>query len=183
MPNNGILIVPTWDLIVIVGFIFFIVYSLILQKDKILTSLVAVYVSIVVTQTLGDKVAAFFMGNNFIGNFWIKANLDPFWVKIGLFFTIIIFFAIRSDIVVNMKKDNNGSIFMNLLYSISYTALLVSSVLTFLPGPLQNSFILQSRLANFLYQHQTWWVILPVILLLIGGYLNRGRRYGSQNEL
>jgi hypothetical protein len=175
MPTSGILVVPTWDLIVIVGFIFFIVYSLILQKEKILTSLVAVYISIVVTQTLGDKVAAFFMGNNFIGNFWIKANLSPFWVKIGLFFLIIIIFAIRSDLVVSMKKDISSSLLLNLLYSMSYATLLVSSILNFLPGPLQNSFIIQSRLANFLFLHQTWWVILPVILLIAGGYLNRNK--------
>jgi hypothetical protein len=181
MPTNGVLSVPTWDLIVIVGFIFFIVYSLILQKDKILASLVAVYVAIVVTQTLGDKVAAFFMGNNFIGNFWIKANLDPFWVKIGLFLIIVIFFAIRSDLVVSMKKDTSDSILLNLLYSISYAALLVTSILILLPVPLQNSFILQSRLANFLYQHQSWWVILPVILIIIGGYLTRGKNASANN--
>lgn len=179
MPTNGVLSVPTWDLIVIGGFVFFVVYSLILQKDKILTSLVAVYIAIVVTQALGDKVAAFFMGNNFIGNFWIKANLDPFWVKIGLFFLIVIIFAIRSDVVISMKKDITDSILLNILYSISYAALLVSSILVLLPVPMQNSFILQSRLANFLYQHQTWWVILPVILMILGGYLNRGR---SQNN-
>ena len=176
MTNSEVLIVPTWDLIVLVAFIFFVTYSLILQKERILTSIVALYMALVVTQTWGDKVAAFFMGQNFIGSFWIKANLDPFWIKMIVFFGIIIFFAIRSDLIVSMQRETRSSLIFNLLYSLSYGTLLVASVITFLPEITLNTFILQSKLASFLYQHMSWWVILPVILIILGGYWNRGRR-------
>jgi len=173
--QSGVLVVPTWDLIVIAGFIFFVAYTLILQKEKILTSLVSVYIASVVTQIWGDKVAAFFMGQNFIGSFFVKANLEPFWIKIIVFFAIIIFFAVRSDLVVSMQKDSRSSLMLNLCYSLSYASLLVASILNLLPQPMLNNFILQSRLGNFVYQHMSWWVLLPVILIIVGGYLNKSR--------
>ncbi len=176
MPTGGVLIVPTWDLVIVGALIFFSAYSLILQKEKILASIVALYVAIVVTQVWGDKVAAFFMGQNFIGSFWIKANLDPFWVKLAVFLGIIIFFAVKSDLVVSMAKDTPSSFLMTICYSLSYAALLATSILQLLPQPTLNAFILQSKLAAFLYSHMAWWVILPVILIIIGGYSNKPPR-------
>ncbi|MCD6194890.1 hypothetical protein J7K05_01650 [bacterium] len=173
MPTDGVLIVPKWDLIIVGILVFFAVYSLILQKEKILASIVALYVAIVVTEVWGDKVAAFFMGQNFIGSFWVKANLDPFWVKLTIFLGIIVFFAVRSDLVSSMAKDTPSSFLMILLYSASYTALLATSILKLLPQPTLNLFILQSKLASFLYTHLSWWVILPVALIIIGGYSNK----------
>jgi len=174
--QTGLLVVPTWDLIIVGSFIFFVAYTLILQKEKILTSLVAVYIASAVTQVWGDKVAAFFMGQNFIGSFFIKANFEPVWIKIIVFFLILIFFVMKSDLEVSMQKDSNASLVLNILYSLSYAALLTASILNLLPSPTLTNLVLQSKLANFIYNHISWWVILPVVLIILGGYWNREKR-------
>ncbi|MCD6422374.1 hypothetical protein J7L13_03445 [bacterium] len=170
MNGAEVVVMPRWDLFVLGGFFVVALFALLLQKEKLLVALMGLYVSLAVTQAWGDKIAAFFMGQNFIGSFWIKANLNPFWVKLIFFFLILFLFIYRSDLVVSVKNEPQSSFLLSSLYSLAFAVLLVSSILKLLPDPLANSIILQSKFASFLYIHYNWWVILPLILVIVGGY-------------
>ena len=71
---------------------------------------------------------------------------------------------------MSVKNEPQSSFLLSSLYSLAFAVLLVSSILKLLPDPLANSIILQSKFASFLYIHYNWWVILPLILVIVGGY-------------
>lgn len=162
--------VPTWDLFLILFFIIGVAYGFILQRDKTVITLISVYVALVITQVLTGPIQEFFAGDRTIlGQFFIKANVSTFTVQSVLFAGVIALVSAKSGI---SGRDSGGlmSPIEVFGFSVLNTALIASSIFYFMPEAMRAGFDETSRIAHFLIQYHIWWMILPVVLLIITGF-------------
>lgn len=163
--------VPTWDLFLILFFIIGVAYGFILQRDKTVITLISVYVALVITQVLTGPIQEFFVGDRTIlGQFFIKANVSTFTVQTVLFAGIIALVSAKSGI---SGRDSGGGLMSPIEvfgFSVLNTALIASSIFYFMPEAMRAGFDETSRIAHFLIQYHIWWMILPIVLLIITGF-------------
>lgn len=162
--------VPTWDLFLILFFIIGVAYGFILQRDKTVITLISVYVALVITQVLTLPIQEFFAGDRTIlGQFFIKANVSAFTVQTILFALTIALVSAKSGI---SGRDSGGmmSPIEVFGYSVLNTALIASSIFYFMPEAMRAGFDETGRIAHYLIQYHIWWIILPIILLVVTGF-------------
>lgn len=164
---------PTWDLFITLFFIIGVAYGFILQRDKVVLTTIAIYVALVITQTLTDPILQFFAGDRAILNqVFIKGVNNAFAVKSVLFAIVITVVTTKSG----LDGKSSGGLLTPvelLSYSFLNTALITSSIFYFMPEASRIAFAESSRLAAFVINHNTWWVILPIVLLIALG-IKRG---------
>ncbi len=166
---------PSVDVFIGLFFLFGVAYGLLFQREKIITTLCSVYVGIVVAENFSGTVFQFFNGNKVVANqLWIKSNASVSTVSIVLFLTTIL--LISSAISVRRRSDVNNSSLDNVLYSVLAVALVLSSVLTFLPDASRSHFMDVSAIARYLYNFKTLLVVLPPIVLVITGFRSKNTR-------
>lgn len=166
---------PTWDLFITLFFIIGVGYGFILQREKVVVTLVASYVALVVTQVLMPLFQQFFAGDKTLFNsIYLKANASPFVIQTALFAVLVVLLTVRSGLTGH--KTRGFLIPLEVLaYSALNSALIVATVLTFLPEDRQASLAATSKVAKFLMAYHTWWLVLPAILLVVTGFRHARR--------
>ena len=166
---------PSVDVFIGLFFLFGVVYGLLFQREKIIATLCSIYVGIVVAENFSGTVYQFFNGNKVVANqLWIKSNASSSTISIVLFLLTIL--LISSAIRVSRRSDSHNSSFNSVIYSILAVALILSSVLGFLPEASRNHFLEISKIAELLYNFRTLLIILPPIVLVITGFQGRNTR-------
>jgi len=168
------LVVPTWDLFITLFFVIGVGYGAIMQREKILSTLVSVYIGMAVATVWGPKVYAFLQGNNvFFNQLFIRTNASEFTVKTFIFAAIVVLLTIKGDFSVSLQKIEGfvSSIFV-FIYSFLNTGLIISTVIFFLPAAARQSMVMQSNLAEFVVDYRLAWVVLPALLMIVGGFLS-----------
>lgn len=166
---------PSWDLFLAVMFVVGIAYGFLLQRGKVILTLITVYVAILITQVLSPLVSGFFTGDKTVfGQFFIKANASPFTVKTALFILTIILLTTRSGLSSTGSRGLMAPIEV-LLFSGLNVALVISTIFSFMPPERQEVFKQASKLAKLIIERQTWWLLLPVVLLIVVGFRRRRR--------
>lgn len=167
------LTLPTWDLFLTLFFIIGVVYSFILQKDKVVVTLIAVYVALVVTSVLVTPVGEFFSGDRTILNrIFIKSNTNPFTISTLVFILTIALVSTKSGLA---GKNSGGMLspIELLAYSVLNTSLILSSILFFMPEGQRMAFDASSRIAHLLISYREYALLLPVALLIVSGFLHK----------
>lgn len=174
---------PSWDVFLTIFFIIGIAYGFLLQRDKIILSLVSVYIAIVVASSFGIVVQKFFAGDKMLfGQVWIRANASLFTIEIILFALTIFLVSARSSFLTKKSRSSSGLPPIEILaYSFFNTVLIISSVISFLPDATRQHLLESSKLASRIMNLQLWWIILPVILLIFTGF-SRGERSSSRED-
>lgn len=167
---------PSWDLFITLFFIIGLAYGFILQRERIVATLMSVYAALVVSQLLVDPVGQFFQGDRTLFNqIWIRSNTSPFTIRLALFITIVVLLSAKGGIGGSRSRGVISHLEV-LIYSALNTALIVSSIFSFLPEPTREAYATGSRLAGFLINRQEWWFLLPVGALIFFGFQHRPRR-------
>lgn len=164
---------PTWDLFITLFFIIGVAFGFILQRDKVVLTTIAIYVALVITQTLADPILQFFAGDKTIlHQIFIKGGNNAFAVKSVIFFIIMIVVTSKSGLE---GKGSGGILSPIELIGFSFlnAALIMSSIFYFMDEPTRTAFSESSRLASFIVSHHTWWVLSPIALLIVLG-IRRG---------
>src|SRR6476661_277846 len=131
---------PSWDLFITLFFIIGLAYGFILQRDRIVATLMSVYAALVVSQLLVDPVGQFFQGDKTIFNqIWIRSNTSPFTIHLALFVGIIVLLSAKGG-MVGTKGRGVMSHAEVLVYSALTTALIVSSIFSFMPDPTRSAY-------------------------------------------
>ena len=164
--------------------IFFIVsvgYSFVLQRDKVVVTLLAIYAGIVIANALGGPFQQFFHGDKTIGNqLFLKANASPFSIQAGLFILTTVLVSARSGIGGRGSSSSSKlSAFELALFSFLNSALILTAVFSFMDPIGQAQFAEHSRIARIFITHQMWWMIAPLIALVATGGLGGGSRSRS----
>lgn len=170
--DTSTIILPTWDLLITLMMIVGIGYGIVMQRERILSTLVGVYIGMAVAQNWGPKVYDFFTGDAVIlDQLWIRLNVSPFAVKAFIFATVVILLTVRSDFAKSIKQSSSPlSGIMVIAYSFLTTTLAISAVLSFLPSPQLNAILERSNLAEFIIGNFNLWLILPVIAMIVGAW-------------
>lgn len=163
---------PSIDVFIGLIFLFGIGYGFILQRDRTITYLCSVYIGIVIASNFSQNVFDFFNGNKVIANqLWIRSNLSLSTISIAIL--LISVFFVSGAINSQNKKAAEISATEVLVYSALTVALVISSVLGFLPEAQRNGYLDSSKIASIIYSYRNLLIVVPPIMLII---LNWRRR-------
>jgi len=166
-------IVPSWDLFITLLVIIIVAYGVVMARERILVTLVSAYVGMVVANVWGSTIYDFFNGNRTILNkVWIRSSASLFFVQLIIFGLVIGVLSFRSGLTA--KGGKGLSTLEHAAYSIMTAALVISSLISFMPQAQQVSVIQSSRIAHLIMTHQTWWVVLPLLLMVVTAGSKRG---------
>lgn len=173
---------PSWDLFITLFFIIGLAYGFILQRERIVATMMSVYAALVVSQLLVDPVGQFFKGDKTLFNqIWIRSETSPFSIRLALFVAIIVLLSAKGGIGSARGRGVISHLEI-LVYSALNTTLIVSSIFSFLPEPTRDAYADGSRLVSFIVSHQNWWLILPVAALLFFGFQRHPRRVTYEDD-
>lgn len=174
---------PSWDLFITLFFIIGLAYGFILQRERIVATLMSVYAALVVSQLLVEPVGQFFKGDKTLFNqIWIRSDTSPFTIHLALFVGIIVLLSAKGGLAGSRTRGTVMSHFEVLVYSALNTALVVSSVFSFLPEPTRQAYATSSRLVGFLINHGNLWLGLPVAALIFFGFQRHARRASYEDD-
>lgn len=169
--------VPSWDLFLVIFFIVSVGYSFVLQRDKVVVTMMAIYAGIVIANILGAPLQAFFNGDKTVADqIFIRANASPFTIQAGLFMITTILVTIRSGLGTRSSRSSGGlSPFELALFSFLNSALILAAVFSFMPAEGQAVFAQTSKIARVFIGHASWWMVAPLIALIATGGLGGSR--------
>lgn len=152
---------PTWDLFIVLFFLIAVfLYGMSLGRDRIIVTLVSIYMALAVVQT-----APFLKGlqaDIAVGQFF-AFRVSTF---LGVF--LLLFFMLsRSALLRTFANLANGSWWQVMLFSAFHVGLLVSSVLAYLPAEAVNQL---APLTRQLFAGETArfiWVSAPIAAMMI----------------
>lgn len=160
--------VPSWDMFLILFLIMGIAYGVMLQRDKVVVTMISIYVALVVTAIIFPSVQQFFAGEKAILNqVFIKSNANSFTIQTVLFLAIIAVVTAKSGL---SGHDEGVSPFAIFGFSFLNIALILSSILFFMPEVQREGIVAGSKIARFFVDYRIWWLILPVVLLIFTGW-------------
>ncbi len=131
----------SWDLFVLVFFVIIVAYSLIIGTDNTLKVILGTYVSALAADAMGNLLGHSLSGSEaFVGilNFASMNSEEEavVFVKVLLFVTMIILFAVRGAFEVDTIEDRSAPMRMALasLYAVMSAGLIISVILVFVSG-------------------------------------------------
>jgi len=149
----------------------------VLQRDKVIVTLLAIYAGIVIATVLGGPFQQFFHGDKTIGNqLFLKANTSPFSIQSGLFILTTVLVSVRSGIGARGSNSRGGHLttFELALFSFLNSALILTAIFSFMDPISQAAFADHSRIARIFISHEMWWMVAPLIALIATGGLGGG---------
>lgn len=161
---------PSWDLLLTVFFIIGIAYGMMLQREKSVVTLISAYVALVLTQLLSGPVGQFFTGERAIASFFISQDVSPFAIQAVLFVVLLVLVSTKSGLAGDGGSGGLLSPLEVFSYSFLSTALIASTLLSYMPEATRATIVGQSSMASFLMQYQTYWLLLPVVAILFFGW-------------
>lgn len=151
---------PTWDIFVLFFFTFAVLlYGLTLGRDRIILTLIAIYISLAVVNTAP-----------YLSNF--KSGGSEFALRMALFVGafIVLFFALaRSAFLRSIGSPATGRWWQVVLWSFLHVGLLTSVMLSFLPAGAISYFAPLTKTiftGNF---GKFFWLVTPIIVMIFIG--------------
>ncbi len=164
---------PSWNLAITVFFLIGIVFGYILQREKIIATLLSVYVALVVTQLFAGNVFDFFQGNKVLFNqVWIRSNASPFTIRVLVFLAIIALLSAKGGISGTKSKGILSPIEVMIL-SFLTTGLILSSIFYFMPPESRDTFMRSSQLAALVIKYYPLWVLTPIVAMVALGFIRK----------
>ena len=164
---------PSWNLAIAVVFLMGIAFGYILQREKIVATMLSVYVALIVTQATSGSLQAYLEGSKTFNQFWLNLHASPFTVRVLIFMAVITLLSAKSGVSGGKTKGILSPIEI-VVFSILTTGLILGSVFYFLPVETRDTFAANSKLAALIINYYTWWVILPVVVLVGLGFIRKG---------
>jgi len=164
---------PTWDVFIGLAFLVGIAYGFIIRRDKTITTLCSVYIGLVIASNFATTVFDFFHGNSTIANqIWIRSNASLSTISIVLFLASIFF--VSGAINSSSSKSSEISPIEVLVYSSLTIALIVGSILSFIPPDQRAQYITGSILARNIFTYLPFiTVAAPLLLVALNARRNK----------
>jgi len=145
-----------------------------MQREKIMTALLACYVGIVIVGILAEPVKQFFEGKKIIANTWIQADAQPATIKIAIFLIVLGLIASRADISIGRDRGIMTPI-ETLAYALMTGILVSSTIFMYLPETTRTMITSQTKLVHYLQDFHTLWLLAPLALILVVTSSSRSR--------
>lgn len=167
---------PSWDLFIVLFLIIAVGYGFLLQRERIVVTMVSAYIGLVVTSLFWPEVFGFFHGTNpLMGRYFIRANLSEAQIQIGLFVLTMILVSSKGGIDAERGRGWLSPIELTILSALT-GAMILTTVLGYLPINTTGPLIEQSRLVRFLLTRHDLWIVAPAAALVFLGFRNSSRR-------
>ena len=167
---------PSWDLFITLFVIITVGYGFLLQRERIVVTIVAAYIAILLVNLFWPDVFGFFHGDNpLLGKYFIRANLSETQVQIGVFVLAMIVISQKGGI--DAAKGSGWLQPIELLTLSALTAgLILTAILDYLPDG--NVVILaeQSRYIGLFVRYHDLWYLAPIGALIFLGFRGSHRR-------
>lgn len=168
---------PSWDLFTILFVIITIGYGFMMQRERIIVTMVAAYVGIAFSELFWKNVAGFFQGDSpLFGKYFIHGNFSPTQIHIAIFLGTLLIVATKAGL--DVERGEGWLSPLELLVISGLTgALIVATVVGYLPADVQHTLAAQSRFVAYLINHHSLVVLAPVAALAALGFRQpRGNR-------
>jgi hypothetical protein len=185
----------SWDLFVLVFFVIIIAYSFIIGRDNTLKVILGTYVAALAADAAGNLFGMYFAGSPIFSGMLRIAELGNemeaiVFVKVLVFVTLVIVFAVRGAFEVNTAPDSSSAIklVLSFMYAVMSAGLIISTILVFVSGV---SFVgggstettstalwnlsNQSQLIRGMVQNSYLWFAVPAFAFLLHSLHSSGR--------
>jgi len=157
---------PTWDLFVGIFLVIGVVYGFVLQKERVFTALLALYVAAMIANTWGEPIYNFFQGKSMIGSVWIQANATPMTINLVIFGLVFILIAAKAPIGY-MRSWSLVSPIEIVVYSVLNSLIMVGTIYRYLSPELQQKIIEQSLIIPKINLFYNILLVVPLVVLLV----------------
>lgn len=163
----------TWDLLITVFFLMGISYGFILQREKILATILAVYVGFAVSNVWAKPVFGLLTGKTVLmDQLWFKTDLTLFHVKVGVFVAIVVLLALKGDFAdITKRIGGSSSPIIVFAYSFLNAGLALSVIFSFMGPGAMRYLAHSSHLADLVITYKNWWVVAPAIVMIVAGFM------------
>jgi hypothetical protein len=150
-----------------------IAFGYILQREKIVATMLSVYVGLIMTQAVSGNLMQFFEGSKTLNQFWLNLHASSFSIRVAVFMLTITLLSAKSGISGGKTKGLLSPIEI-VAYSILTTGLILASIFYFLPPETRSAFAEGSKMANLIINYYIWWIVLPPVVLIVSGFFRKG---------
>lgn len=165
---------PSWDLLLTLFVLVSVAYGFMIQRERVIVTLLSIYVGFVVSQLLSDTIAQFFAGEKTVGgSFFIRSSASPFSIHAALFLGCVALITAKSGLSGNRERGGSLSTIEVVAYAGLNAALIASVLIGYLDPAAQATLLETSKNAAFVFSHQAWWLIAPILLMIITGHQSR----------
>ena len=167
---------PTWDLFIIIFFIIMTVFGIALGRERAIVGVIASYIGLITANVWGNAIYNLIGGSSAnIGNIALNGGGSPFSFKVTIFALIVILLIAKGDFLKKAITYHTGvfSMIFAGVYSFLNAGLIITALVSFLNDAQRTDVLSQSALANTVIQYQTWWLVLPVLLMIILGFKHK----------
>lgn len=166
---------PSWDLFIVLFLIIAVGYGFLLQRERIVVTLVSAYIGLVVMNLFWPEVFGFFHGDNpLLGRYFIRANISEAQTQIGLFLITMILVSSKGGIDAERGRGWLSTFELAVL-SVLAGALILATILNALPDANVAPLVEQSKLVRYLVTYHDLWIAAPAAALVFLGFRS-GRR-------
>ncbi|MBU1082862.1 hypothetical protein KKE14_00235 [Patescibacteria group bacterium] len=169
--------VPTWDLVLLIFFGVSLIYGFLMGREKIILTLLGAYVGLVIANQWATSAFGLItnQSSTILNDKFVSGNVSIFTVKVALFVVTILVIAFRGGLLGHAFMGGRGivSLFVQTGYSFLSAALIAASILEFLPLDVKSRIVEGSLIAGPLVSAYAWWLVLPVIMMAMTGFLSR----------
>ena len=165
--------VMTWNIFIAFCVLVSILYGFILQRNKIILTLINVYIALAVVGVLGGSfnTAVQNAGEMMLNESFADRFFSLFITQTFLFVALIILLSVRGEHAKALSEVKiSNPLIMSFIYSFLFALIVCSTILSFLPAEVQAGINEQSYMASFVLAKQSWWVVLPVVSMIVTSY-------------
>lgn len=165
--------VLSWNIFIGFCILVSVLYGFILQRNKIILTLLNVYIAVAVVNVVGPGF------NNLIqqvGGVLLNDSISDrlfsmFLTQTFLFVSVIILLSIRAEHAKAMADVKvTHPIVLSFLYSVFFALIVCSTIMSFLAPEVLADINSQSTAISWIMARQSWWIVLPVILMIVTSY-------------
>ena len=157
----------SWDLFAGILLVIGVVYGFALQRERIFTSLMSIYVGIVIAGIWSQSLFNFFEGKKMLFNsVWVNANTTPSTVGIVIFMIVVVIISAKAPIGF-MRSWSAVTPIETVAYSLLNMILFLLTIYRMLPADLQAKIITQSKFIGPVNNLYNILLIVPLVLLVI----------------
>lgn len=163
----------TWNIFIAFCIIISVLYGFIMQRNKIVLTMINVYISLAVVGVLGGGFngAVQNAGEMILNQTFAEKFFSLFITQTFLFVALIILLSIRAEHAKALSDVKvQHPLILSLVYSILFALIVCSTILSFLPADVIAGINEQSYLVSFVLSKQSWWVVLPVVSMIVTSY-------------
>lgn len=165
--------VMSWNIFIAFCVLVSVLYGFILQRNKIVLTLINVYIALAVVAVVGPGFNALMQkaGLVLLNGTITDRFFSMFLTQTFLFVSLVILLSVRAEhakALTDVKVTH--PMILSFIYSVLFSLVVATTILSFLAPEVQAGINSQSSVIAWMMARKSWWVVSPVILMIVTSY-------------